>query len=174
MEAAITVPLATAVLGGDAEIKLDRGGVVESLRVKVPAGVQEGKKIRLRGQGHSRGGQAGDLLLLIHIAPHPCFKLNGNDLELKLPITVGEAAAGAKVDVLTPGGTVTLTIPPGSQSGKRLRVKGQGVRSASGTAGDLYIELQIKIPTQLPEDAIQKLQSLDQHYSTPVRNEIVW
>jgi len=174
MEAAITVPLATAVLGGDTEIKLDRGGVIESLRVKVPAGVQEGKKIRLRGQGQSRGGQAGDLLLLIHIAPHPCFKLSGTDLELKLPITVGEAASGAKVDVPTPGGTVTLTIPPGSQSGKRLRVKGQGVRSTNGTAGDLYIELQIKIPTHLSEEAIKMLQPLEQQYATPVRNEIVW
>jgi len=174
MEAAITVPLATAVLGGDTEIKLDRGGVIESLRVKVPAGVQEGKKIRLRGQGQSRGGQAGDLLLLIHIAPHPCFKLSGTDLELKLPITVGEAASGAKVDVPTPGGTVTLTIPPGSQSGKRLRVKGQGVRSTNGTAGDLYIELQIKIPTHLSEEATKMLQILEQQYATPVRNEIVW
>ena len=174
MEAAITVPLATAVLGGDTEIKLDRGGVIESLRVKVPAGVQEGKKIRLRGQGHSQGGQAGDLLLLVHIAPHPCFKMNGADLELRLPITVGEAAAGAKVDVPTPGGTVTLTIPSGSQSGKRLRVKGQGVRSTSGSAGDLYIELQIKIPTKLSDDSIAKFQSLDPQYGTPVRSEILW
>jgi DnaJ-class molecular chaperone len=100
--------------------------------------------------------------------------MNGSDLDLKLPITVGEAAAGAKVDVPTPGGTVTLTIPPGSQSGKRLRVKGQGVRSSSGTAGDLYIELQIKVPTNLSEDSIQRLQALDTQYATPVRNEIVW
>jgi len=175
IEAAITVPFSTAVLGGETEIQLDRGGAVESLRVKVPAGVQEGKKIRLRGQGHSVPGRsAGDLLLLVHVAPHPCFKMNGTDLELKLPITVGEAAAGGKVDVPTPGGVVTLTIPPGSQSGKRLRVKGQGVRSANDTAGDLYIELQIKIPAKISDESIKSLKSLEQEYATPVRNEIVW
>jgi len=175
IESAITVPFATAVMGGETEIHLDRGGVNESLRVKVPAGVQEGKKIRLRGQGHSRqGGLAGDLLLLIHVAPHPCFKMNGTDLELKLPITLGEAAAGGKVDVPTPGGIVTLTIPPGSQSGKRLRVKGQGVRNVSGTAGDLYIELQIKLPSTLSDETIKTLVSLDSVYSTHVRKEIAW
>jgi len=100
--------------------------------------------------------------------------MNGTDLELKLPITLGEAAAGGKVDVPTPGGIVTLTIPPGSQSGKRLRVKGQGVRNVNGTAGDLYIELQIKLPSTLSDETIKTLVSLDSVYSTQVRKEIVW
>lgn len=173
VEAEITVPLSTAVLGGETEITLDRSGVPESLRVKIPGGVQEGKKIRLRGQGNSANGRAGDLLLTIHVAPHPFYKLVGNDLELKLPITLSEAAVGAKVDVPTPGGIVTLTIPARSQSGKRLRVKGQGVRSTSGT-GDLYIELQIKLPDLLTEANLKTLQTLDAGYTSSIRREIVW
>ncbi len=173
VEAEITVPLATAVLGGEAEIKIDRGGVPESLRVKVPAGVQEGKKIRLRGQGQSAGGQASDLLLTVHVASHPFFKMIGNDLELKLPVTLSEAALGAKVDVPTPGGIVSLKIPPRSQSGKRLRVKGQGVR-VSNKPGDLYIELQVKLPELLNDAHIEMLKSLDNAYTGDVRKEILW
>ncbi len=173
VEAEITVPLSTAVLGGETEITLDRGGIPESLRVKIPAGVHEGKKIRLRGQGQSSNGRAGDLLLIIHIAPHPHFKLAGNDLELKLPITLGEAALGGKVDVPTPGGTVTVTIPPRSQSGKRLRVKGQGARGTAGT-GDLYIELQIKLPDAISESNIEKLRSFETAYTQSVRQGIAW
>ncbi len=173
VEAEITVPLSTAVLGGETEITLDRDGIPESLRVKIPAGVHEGKKIRLRGQGHSANGRAGDLLLTIHIAAHPHFKLVGNDLELKLPITIGEAAMGGKVDVPTPGGTVTVTIPPRSQSGKRLRVKGQGARGTTGT-GDMYIELQIKLPDALSESNLEKLRSLETAYTKSVRLGIAW
>ncbi len=173
VEANITVPLSTAVLGGETEITLDRNGVPESLRVKIPGGVQEGKKIRLRGQGNSLNGRAGDLLLTVHVAAHPHFKLVGNDLELKLPITVSEAAVGAKVDVPTPGGTVTVTIPPRSQSGKRLRVKGQGVRGTSAT-GDLYIELMIKLPDTLTEANLEKIRALDSAYTTSVRRDITW
>ncbi len=173
VEAEITVPLATAVLGGEAEIKIDRAGVPESLRVKVPAGVQEGKKIRLRGQGQSSGGHASDLLLTVHVASHPFFKLVGNDLELKLPVTLSEAALGAKVDVPTPGGIVSLKIPPGSQSGKRLRVKGQGVR-APNKPGDLYIELQVKLPDVLNDAHIEMLKSLNSAYTGDVRKEILW
>jgi DnaJ-class molecular chaperone len=172
-EAEITVPLATAVMGGEAEISIDRGGVAEKLRVKIPAGVQEGKKIRLRGQGRSHHGQASDLLLTVHVAPHPHFKLIGNDLELKLPVTIVEATLGAKVDVPSPGGTVTVTIPPRSQSGKRLRIKGQGVRSSS-KPGDLYIELQIRTPDILSDSQVEQIKSLESAYVAPLRKDIVW
>jgi DnaJ-class molecular chaperone len=173
VEAEITVPLSTAVLGGEAEINIDRGGVPEALRVKIPAGVNEGKKIRLRGQGQSSGGRAGDLLLTVHVAPHPHFKLNGNDLELKLPITLSEAVLGGKVDVPTPGGIVSLKIPANSQSGKRLRVKGQGVR-AVGKPGDLYIELQVRLPDFLTETQTELIKSLESGYKSDLRGDIRW
>ncbi len=97
----------------------------------------------------------------------------GNDLELKLPITLSEALLGGKVDVPTPGGTVTLTIPARSQSGKRLRVKGQGVR-ATGKPGDLYIELQVKLPDLINDAQIETIKALDNGYTSSPRKEICW
>ncbi len=102
IEASITIPFATAVMGGETSIQLDRGGgALETITVKIPVGIEDGKKIRLRGQGGGApGGKNGDLLLTVHIAAHPHFKRNGQNLELKLPLTLPEAVAGAKVEVL--------------------------------------------------------------------------
>ncbi len=175
LEAAITVPFATAVLGGEASIQVDRGsGSPESITVKVPPGIDEGKKIRLRGQGApGAGGRNGDLLLTIHIAPHPFFKRNGQNLELKLPITLSEAIHGGKVEVPTPAGIVKLSIPAMSNSGQRLRVKGQGVKSKEGQ-GDLYVELQIKLPSEIDESAKEVIRNFDSKYATPPRAGIIW
>ena len=178
----LTIPFATAVLGGEASVGVRRDGKSESLQLKIPAGVQSGKKMRLRGQGGpgGRNAPAGDLLITLTVAPHPFFKRSGNNLELRLPITLSEAALGATVDLPTPGGTVSLKIPAGSSSGRRLRVKGQGVRGASDSAGDLYVELQIKLPEALAKDnavddtvraAIAQVETL---YESPVRDKIIW
>lgn len=181
LTAELTIPFATAVLGGEASITVQRAGKHESIQVKIPPGVDSGKKMRLRGQGEParRRGKAGDLLLTLTVAAHPCFKRLGNNLEVRLPITISEAALGGTVELPTPGGTVSLKIPPGSSGGKRLRVKGQGIRSSSGSAGDLYVELQIKLPEQLSKpDAIdsetkEALGKVEALYSEPVR-EIIW
>ena len=179
----LTVPFSTAVLGGQASISVMRGGKQESIQVKIPPGVESGKKMRLRGQGEPAprgGGQAGDLLLTLNVAPHPFFKRSGNNLELRLPITIGEAALGATVDIPTPSGKVSLKIPAGSSSGRRLRVKGQGICSASGAPGDLYVELQIKLPEALASseslgDAQRKaVEQLEKLYSASPRSDIIW
>ncbi len=175
VSAEITVPLKMAVEGGSASIQLDRGGRIESLEVKIPAGVRDGKRIRLRGQGErSISGKPGDLLLTVNIQTHPNFRVDGDNLELKLPITVGEAARGTTVDVPTPGGTVSLKIPPNSSSGRRLRVRGQGLPRRDGLPGDLYIELSIKMPDNLDDSAQAAIDSIEQLYSKPVRSNIVW
>ncbi len=176
-----TIPFNTAILGGEASISVRRADKLESLQVKIPPGVETGKKIRLRGQGEPGGGAAqGDLIVTLNVAPHPFFKRTGKNLELRLPITIGEAALGATVDVPTPGGTVSLKIPAGSSSGQRLRVKGQGVRVAADDVGDLFVELQIKLPEQLTSSvgvtadlraAIEQIESL---YSGKERSKIVW
>ncbi|MCA9129628.1 MAG: J domain-containing protein [Planctomycetales bacterium] len=181
LTAELTVPFATAVLGGQAAINVQRNGKNESIELKIPAGIESGKKMRLRGQGEAgpRGGQPGDLIVAVHVASHPFFRRSGKNLELRLPVTLAEAALGASVDIPTPGGTVTLKIPPGSSGGKRLRVKGQGVRGAGSADGDLYVELQIKLPQQLAQaediddhvkEAVQSIESL---YTSPIR-EIIW
>jgi DnaJ-class molecular chaperone len=176
LSAELTVPFNTSVLGGQATINVHRSGKPESLQVKIPAGVESGKKIRLRGQGEPspNGGPNGDLLITITVANHPYFKRNGQNLELRLPVTLGEAAIGAKVDLPTPGGTMSLTVPPGSSSGKRLRVKGQGVRDVSGGAGDLYVELQIKLPEQLDDESKQAIERIERLYSEPPRTGLIW
>ncbi len=113
------------------------------------------REFRLRGQGNpsGRGGDDGDILLTVHVAPHPVFSRAGTRLDVTVPITLAEAIEGAKIDVPTPHGTVTLAIPPGTSGGKKLRLKGQGIRPANKPAGDLYVELQIELPTGLsPED----------------------
>lgn len=117
-----------------------------TLRVKIPAGVTAGQKIRLAGQGAPGLGQAsaGDLYLEILLAPHPIFEADGRDIYLQLPITPWEAALGAKIKVPTLGGRVDLRIPPGSQSGQKLRLKGRGLPGTH--LGDQYVVLQIRTP----------------------------
>ena len=153
------------MLGGQTQISLQRAdGQVETLNVKIPVGISEGKKIRLRGQGEAvPGGSAGDLLITVHVAPHPWFSRRGNDLEVRVPVTLAEAALGAKVDVPTPRGTITLRVPAGSSSGKKLRIKGHGVAGRNGEAGDLLAEIQIVLPAPLDEESIELVKKLDEH-----------
>ncbi len=177
-----TIPFNTAVLGGEASIPIHRGGKSESLQVKIPPGVETGRKIRLRGQGEAAqgGGPQGDLIVTLNVASHPYFKRTGQNLELRLPVTVGEAVRGATLDLPTPGGTVSLKIPPGSSSGRRLRVKGQGVRNSDGSAGDLFVELQIKLPEQLStggeisDETRRSIEQLESLYSGGERGKIIW
>jgi DnaJ-class molecular chaperone len=163
--AELEIPFATAVLGGQTQISLQRSdGQVETLSVKIPTGISEGKKIRLRGKGEaSPDGTAGDLLITVHVAPHPWFTRKGNNLEVRVPVTLAEASLGAKVDVPTPKGTISLTIPPGSSSGRKLRVKGHGVAGRNGEVGDLYAEIQIVLPSPLDEECLELVKKLDAH-----------
>lgn len=171
----LTIPFQKAVLGGKAEFYPTGTGKNEKLSVTIPAGVVEGAKIRLRDQGQmGPSGTPGDLILVIKIDSHPSFQRSGKNLELELPITVGEATFGAKVDVPTPKGTVTLSIPPGSRSGKRLRVKGHGVQSASGDPGDLIVELQIQLPDNMSDAAVKLLKQFESEQSFDPRSGLAF
>ncbi|QDT10045.1 DnaJ C-terminal domain-containing protein [Planctomycetes bacterium K23_9] len=153
----LELPLELSITGGETEFYVNG----EKLSVTIPPGVASGAKMRLREQGtpSPNGGPRGDLILLIKISDHPHFRRMGQNLELKLPVTIGEAMLGAKIEVPTPAGTVALTIPPGTSSGKRLRLKGQGVKNKAGKAGDLIVEVQIQLPAVIDEasqDLIRK------------------
>jgi DnaJ-class molecular chaperone len=129
----ITIPFNTAALGGSVEVHVD-GKVIN---VKIPAGINDGQALRLQGQGP--GGA--NLVLKILVQPHSYFKRQGNDLILEVPLSVAEAAMGAKIDVPTLDGTkLTVTVPPGSGSGSRLRLRGKGI-----AGGDQYIEIKIVV-----------------------------
>jgi DnaJ-class molecular chaperone len=177
VESELTVPFSTAITGGEVQFSLQRPtGQAETISVKIPPGIEEGKKIRLRGQGtpSPKGGQPGDLLITIHIAAHPYFHRRGNNLYVRVPVTLPEAVEGARVDVPTPKGTVALRIPPGTSSGSKLRIKGHGVTPKSGEPGDLYAEVSIVLPKQLDETARQLAQQLASKYTQNPRADLRW
>ncbi len=171
----LQIPFRTAVAGGNAQLSVRRhNGKIETIKVKIPAGIQDGKKIRLRGQGEPgrAGGQAGDILITVRVAPHPCYQRQGKDLIVKVPVTLTEAVLGAKIDIPTPRGTITLSVPSGTSSGKRLRIKGHGVQT-SESPGDLYAEIQIVLPEKLDGHATDTIRKLNLGPSDP-RAQIIW
>jgi molecular chaperone DnaJ len=130
------------------------------LRVRVPAGVADGQRIRLKGKGEPgiRGGPAGDLNLLVHVGAHQVFGRKGDNLTLRLPVTFPEAALGTTVKVPTlDGPTVNVKIPSGTANGRTLRVKGKGVRRKDGTRGDLLVSVDVAVPSTLSGDAKEAL-----------------
>jgi molecular chaperone DnaJ len=120
----------------------------ERIKVKIPAGAQDGSTIRVAGKGgEAEGRRNGDLLLRLRMRPHPYFRRDGNDISLDVPIRVSEAIKGARIEVPTIDGPVTVTIPPGSSSGRKLRLKGKGVPTpGGGDRGDQYLVLQVVVP----------------------------
>jgi DnaJ-class molecular chaperone len=176
VESEITIPFQTAVTGGKVDLTLQRSdGKTETISVKIPPGVDEGKKIRLRGKGESLAeGPAGDLLLTIHVAPHPFFRRHGKNLDVRLPITLAEAVAGAKVDVPTPWGTISLRVPAHTSSGKKLRIKGHGIRSPNGEAGDLFAETSIVLPERIDDATAEAIKRLEAEQNQNPRAELRW
>jgi DnaJ-class molecular chaperone len=172
----ITISFQTAVLGGATDLALDRDGKHETISVKIPAGINDGGKIRLRGQGQpgANGGPAGDIILIVHVAPHPHFTRTGDRLDMKLPLMLSEAVLGAKVDVPTPYGTITLRVPPRTNSGAKLRIKGHGVKNKEGTRGDLYAEVQIILPETLDDDFMDAVRRLESRGQANPRATLQW
>lgn len=156
VEANITISLEEALQGTSRQISLQSAadGSTRTLNVKIPAGVTQGATIRLAGQGNPGmgGGESGDVLLNIQLAQHPRYEINGHDLTTSLDITPWDAALGAKLAVATPHGDVTVTIPPGANSGTKLRLKNKGMaRRGDNDAGDLFVKLRIVVPRELAD-----------------------
>jgi DnaJ-class molecular chaperone len=150
IEARLTIPFMTAISGGQTTIDVMHGsGKRESLVVKIPPGIDTGAKLRLKGQGEPgpKGTPPGDLTITIEVEPHPYFKREGQNLVVEVPITVGEAVLGSKVEVPAIDGQKSLTIPPGSSSGQKLRLKGKGIPGSGGKPdGDLFVLLKVVVP----------------------------
>ena len=136
----------------------DAKGPEETLHIKIPPGIADGGKVRVRGKGHpGRGGARGDLYIVVRVGPHPYFRRQGNDIHVTVPVSITEAVLGAKVDVPTLDGTMTVKIPPGTGSSRRLRLRGKGVGGRDGTSrGDQYVEIRI-VPPPAVSDAGRKL-----------------
>ncbi|MFC4000925.1 DnaJ C-terminal domain-containing protein [Prauserella oleivorans] len=149
VEAELTLDFRTAVRGGTVTVELTDESGSRTREVRIPAGVTDGQRLRLRGQGHSAGrqGPTGDLYVRLRVLPDPVFGRSGNDLTLTLPVTVPELVLGGQVTVPTLDGTVAVRIPADSRPGRTLRVRGRGVPAPHG-AGDLLLTLDVALPEQ--------------------------
>ena len=155
-----TIDFIDSIKGTTLKLNFDRGGVVQ---VKIPAGIQDGQKVKVRGKGapSPNGGEPGDLLVSVHVKPHPVFVRDGNNLRVSVPVTFVEASLGATIQVPTLGGEpVKLKVAPGTPNGRVLRVKGKGVESSKGT-GDLLATVEIAVPSHLSEKAKKKLEEFN-------------
>jgi curved DNA-binding protein len=150
-EAELELTVEEAYRGTRRTVTLASDGTRRSFEVTVPAGVTDGQRIRLAGQGGrgSDGARSGDLYLVVRIAPHPRYRLDGRDLSVELRIAPWEAALGTSVPVDTPGGEVKVKVPAGTSSGRRIRLRGRGLPNPKGKAGDLFAEARIMVPPHL-------------------------
>lgn len=132
-----------------------------TINVRIPAGVEDGQRIRLAGQGEAgmRGAPSGDLYVVVHVTPDKVFTRNGNDLKVQLPVSISELVLGATVSVPTLDGSVGVKIPPNTSDGRTLRVRGRGVPKRTGGAGDLLVTLKVEVPRELDDDAIAAMRS---------------
>ena len=166
LEASLELDFLDAVRGGEHRLTLGRGGAggSETITVRIPPGVDTGGRLRIPGKGAPGvgGGPPGDLSVVLRVRPHRVFRREGRDLTFDLPISVAEAIRGAKVEVPTLDGRATLTIPPGTDSGTRLRLRGKGVPDPRGGApGDLFARIQIRVPRELDDAAKSALDALE-------------
>jgi curved DNA-binding protein len=152
-EAELTLSVEEAYRGGRREITLNGPDGPRSYTVTIPPGVTDGQRIRLAGEGGRGlgGGPAGDLYLVVRLRPHPRYRVEGKDITVTLPLAPWEAALGATVPVVTPGGETKVTVPAGSSTGRRLRLRGEGMPDRRGRAGDLYAEVAIMVPPRLTD-----------------------
>lgn len=135
-----------------------------TINVRIPAGVEDGQRIRLAGQGEAgrRGAPSGDLYVVVHVTPHKQFTRSGNDLRVQLPVRISELVLGATVSVPTLEGSVGVKIPPNTTDGRTLRVRGRGVPKRSGGAGDLLVTVKVAVPNKLDEAAVEAMRAYDQ------------
>ncbi len=148
-------------------------GSTRAVQVRLPPGVDDGSELRVRGKGGPGfgGGPPGDLLLTTRVLPHPHFRREGLDLHLKLPVTLSEAYAGASLEVPTPSGAVKLKVPPRTQQGARLRLRGKGVKRGA-EQGDLFVEIEVRLPDKDDPALVEALKATEPLYSEKVRGGI--
>ena len=154
-----------AALGSTTQITVDTGAGQKTLKVRIPAGLDHGQTIRVKGKGapSPNGGPPGDLLIQARIKPHPEFSRKGLDLYCKTSITIGKAALGGPMSVPTiDGQAVTMTVPAGTQGGQRFRLQGRGIREAKGRQGDLYCTVQIAVPKNLDEESKKLIEQFEE------------
>jgi curved DNA-binding protein len=162
LEDTVLVTLEQALQGSTLRLVMEQGGNQREIEVTIPAGVHAGQKLRLRGKGEPgvRGGPDGDFYLHIAFTPHAVFRVDHHDLYFNLALTPWEAALGTQIGVRTLDSDVTLTVPPGTSSGKKVRLRGRGLPGAKATRGDMYALVHIEVPAVLTPDERKLLEEL--------------
>jgi molecular chaperone DnaJ len=145
-----------------------------TLTVRIPPGVDDGQRIRLSGRGEpgERGGTAGDLYVLVRVKPHALFTRSGQNLGITVPVTIAEATLGVDLVVPTLDGQVTVRVPPGTPSGRVLRVRGRGVPRKSSTPGDLLVTIEVQVPKELSPEARKAMEEFASHTAPAGRERI--
>ena len=176
VEHEITLDFMQAVRGMTATLRMQGpDGKTETLDVKIPPGVREGGRVRVRGKGEPGRGGAGDLYMLIHIRPHQYFRREGNDVYVDVPIAIHEAALGATIDIPTLDGMTRVKVPPGSAGGRKLRLRGKGIAPAgSETRGDQYVVLRVVPPEKLSDRGRELLEQFAEVESYDPRKGAPW
>jgi DnaJ-class molecular chaperone len=175
VEHAVTLTFDQAARGTTLPLQISRDGRLETIDVKVPAGVKDGSRVRIRGKGQdSAGGESGDLYIVTRVQPHAYFRREDVDILLDVPISVWEALLGTKVDVPTlDGQRVTVTIPPGTNSGAKLRIKGKGIERGE-EKGDQFCVIKIIVPKNIAADERGTIQELAAKHPIDARSDVPW
>ena len=172
----VNISFEQAIRGTTVEVRLnspDRS-IDETISVKIPPGVDEGAKVRVRGKGQPAAAGRGDLIIHVHVEPHAYFRREGKDILLDLPLSMAEAVNGVTVSVPTIDGRVELKIPAGIQSGKRLRIKEKGVTQRDGSRGDQYCRILVLLPTGLSDDEKKQLADIEKQHPFNPRQDTGW
>ncbi|MFQ6048229.1 MAG: J domain-containing protein, partial [Phycisphaerae bacterium] len=173
----VSLSFEQAIAGTTLHLRLDVGGRTETITVKIPPGVADGQRIRLRGKGQPGvgGRPPGDLYILCRVQPHRYFRRQGNDIYIDLPISITEAALGAKVTLPSLDGRATVTVPAGTASGTKLRLRGKGVADPkTGQRGDQYAVVKIVPPRELDARSRQLLRELERLTNQNPRQGLDW
>lgn len=170
MDAELTINFRDAILGTTMDLLLNG----KDIKVKIPEGVSDGQRIRLRGKGApgAGGGPAGDVNVLIHVRSHPLFERRGDDVYIDLPIKVGEAIRGGEVEVPTIHGPVRARIPAGTQGGQTFRLRGKGIKKKGGAHGDHYYRVEITVPKSTTDEVLQAADTIDTAYGDDPRAKL--
>ena len=173
IEHPIRLTFEQAARGSTLPLQIETDGKIETIEIKIPAGVKDGSRIRIKGRGQRSHGEPGDLYIVTAVQPHAFYRREGLDIYLDLPLSVYEAILGAKVQVPTLDGPVTLTIPPGTGGGAKLRIKGRGIERGT-EKGDQFVEIRVTVPKGLEETDREAIEKLSVKYPLNARADLPW
>jgi curved DNA-binding protein len=173
VEHPVTLTFEQAARGTTLPLQINREGKIETIEIKIPAGVKDGSRIRIKGRGQQAYGEAGDLYIITAVQPHDYFRRDGLNIYLDVPISLYESLLGTKVQVPTLDGPVTLTVPPGTGSGAKLRIKGRGIERGN-EKGDQYVQMRIVVPKDLDDEDKASIEKLEKKHPLNARAEVPW